>query len=418
MKVLIISSNVKQSNSVGKIATELSTFLNKNSVDTKIMYFSGSIDNENCIRIRPQLVSSIVYRTTQFSRYTFVKTPYAISKIKKMIKEYEPDVIHLVQPLIRFIDNKELFKAIGETGIPCVYSMIDENAYLGNCDNAYECEQFKNGCQYCNGENKDINSNVSKCWRWNKYGSRRVARNKEEGYKYIENICFVAPEWVVERAKASHMLGKKEFCIIDEYVNNEKVYYPRIIENNIIIAKYGIDIKKIIIVNVARYSNPRKGIKYFIELAKMLENNEKFLFVNIGYDGPSEDLPTNYLAVPFVSNQDELADFYSIADLAMITSLSDTMPNTSLEALSCGTPVCGFDITGIPYVADEPLGIYVEPRNVKQLAEVVTKTTKKSKDISDRCREYALKRYSPEVSGNKMLALYNNMLSHNKEEKR
>lgn len=410
MKVLIISSNVQQSNSVGKIATELSGFLNKNNVDTKIMYFSGDTEARNCIKIRPKIISSIVYRTTQFSRYTIVKTPYAINKIKKVIKEYKPDVIHLVQPLIRFIDNEGLFRVIGESNIPCVYSMIDENAYLGNCDNAYECEQFKKGCEYCKGENKEINKKVSKCWCWSKRGSIRVAHNKHKGYDLINKICFVAPEWVVERAKSSELLKNKKFYIVDEYVNNKDVYYPRNVKNSEILSKYKIDKTKIIILNVAKYSNPRKGIKYFIELAKMLENDDRYVFVNIGYDGPLENLPKNYIAVPFVSNQNELAKFYSLADLSMITSVSDTMPNTSLEALSCGTPVCGFNITGIPYVANEPLGIYVEPRNVEQLVDVVKSTTKKTIDISEECREYALDRYSPEVSGNKMLAIYKDML--------
>ena len=104
-----------------------------------------------------------------------------------------------------------------------------------------------------------------------------------------------------------------------------------------------------------------------------------------------------------------------MSDLAMITSLSDTMPNTSLEALSCGTPVCGFSITGIPYVADEPLGVFVEPRNVNQLADVVRKTAKKTDILSHQCREYALKRYSPIVSGNKMIEIYKEMIDNTKE---
>ena len=132
--------------------------------------------------------------------------------------------------------------------------------------------------------------------------------------------------------------------------------------------------------------------------------------MNIGYDGPQDNLPSNYKAIPFVANQDELAEFYSLADLAMITSLSDTMPNTSLEALSCGSPVCGFNITGVPYVADEPLGIFVEPRNVDALFEVVKNTEKKTLDISRKCREYALRRYSPEVSGKRMLNIYKDMI--------
>lgn len=408
MKVLIISSNIEQSNSVGKIATEMCQFINESGNESHILYFMGKSETiDHTTRIRNRYLSSFVYRITQFSEYRFVKSPLAIHSISNFIKNYKPDVIHLIQPLIRFIDNEGLLKLIGETGIPCVYTMIDENAYLGNCDNAYDCEQFIQGCERCEGVNKE-NNNTSKCWKWSKEGCRRVAVNKKKAYECIKNISFVAPQWVIERAESSALLKGKKFYIVDEYVNNIKVYYPRTTDE--LCKKYDIDINKVIITNVAKYSNPRKGVKYFVQLAKKFENNDKYLFVNIGYDGPQDSLPSNYKAIPFVANQNELAEFYSLADLAMITSLSDTMPNTSLEALSCGSPVCGFNITGVPYVADEPLGIFVEPRNVEALFEVVKNTEKKTLDISRKCREYALRRYSPEVSGKRMLNIYRDMI--------
>ena len=40
-----------------------------------------------------------------------------------------------------------------------------------------------------------------------------------------------------------------------------------------LLKKYGIDISKKIILNVAKYSNPRKGVHFFVELAKRMENN-------------------------------------------------------------------------------------------------------------------------------------------------
>ena len=61
-------------------------------------------------------------------------------------------------------------------------------------------------------------------------------------------------------------------------------------------------------------------------------------------------------------------------------------------------------------MADEPLRTFVEPRNVDALFEVVKKTEKKTLDISRKCREYALRRYSPEVSGKRMLNIYRDMI--------
>lgn len=89
------------------------------------------------------------------------------------------------------------------------------------------------------------------------------------------------------------------------------------------------------------------------------------------------------------------------------------MPNTCLEALSCGTPVLGFDISGIPFVADEPLGHFVEAANVKQLKEFITgqATERKTQETVMRCREYALRRYSPDTYYSKMKSIYSSVLS-------
>jgi glycosyltransferase involved in cell wall biosynthesis len=288
--------------------------------------------------------------------------------------------------------------------------MIDENAYLGDCDNAYDCQLFKEGCHNCKGQNFDINYQDFN-GRWTAEGCRNLAIAKEKGYSSISNICFVAPQWVVERAEQSYLLKGRKFYVVDEYVNNNDIFVPRPVEEEKWLS-LGIDTSKILILNVARFSNTRKGVRFYLDLARSMEDDDRYQFINVGFDGDRDEIPQNYVGIPFVSDQKELAEFYTLADLFMITSLSDTMPNACLEALSCGTPICGFDTTGIPYVAEYPLGQYVEPKNVEQLKQVVLSTNKKDEKMSKKCREYAMERFSPEVSGKNMLKIYNEMLTN------
>ena len=70
------------------------------------------------------------------------------------------------------------------------------------------------------------------------------------------------------------------------------------------------------------------------------------------------------------------------------------MPNVCLEALACGTPIIGFNISGIPYVASEKYGTFIEPRNTRMLAEIMDKFPKKSESRKQECRAYAIQRYS------------------------
>ena len=71
----------------------------------------------------------------------------------------------------------------------------------------------------------------------------------------------------------------------------------------------------------------------------------------------------------------------------------ETVANTCLEALSCGTPLLGFRICGIPYSADAPYGTFVAPEDVDGLAEAIRNTPPKTAERSAACRHYAESRY-------------------------
>lgn len=412
MRVLILTSTVSPKISIGNIATELDRFLTSSGHETAVL-FLDCLENprpEKYIRVKGTLLYKVYSYASSRSRYLFHCSPVTISRVHREILRFKPDIVQIIQPYVRYVDNQGLFRMLGKTGIPCVYTMIDESAYLGDCDNAYDCLTFQKGCQLCSGENYDkVHSDMYDLWTLQ--GCRRLSRTKERGYAAVSNICFVAPKWVVERAESSYLLHGRRFYAVDEYVNTHDVYIPSVASAEKWKA-IGMDPEKIIILNVNRFSNVRKGVRFFVELARMLEEDERYQFVNVGFDrdAAAEHLPRNYIPVSFVGDQKELAQYLSVADLLITTSLSDTMPNICLEALSCGTPVCGFRITGIPYVAEEPLGRFVEPGNVEQLKEVVLATGKKTAVMARACREYALKRYSPEVSGQKMVEIYQEMI--------
>ena len=50
---------------------------------------------------------------------------------------------------------------------------------------------------------------------------------------------------------------------------------------------------------------------------------------------------------------------YSCADLFVIPSLEDNLPNTIMESMACGTPCVGFEIGGIPEMIDHRVNGYV-----------------------------------------------------------
>jgi glycosyltransferase involved in cell wall biosynthesis len=52
--------------------------------------------------------------------------------------------------------------------------------------------------------------------------------------------------------------------------------------------------------------------------------------------------------------QDELGDWYRAADLTVLPSLSEGIPNVLLESLACGTPFLATDVGGVREICANP----------------------------------------------------------------
>ena len=134
-------------------------------------------------------------------------------------------------------------------------------------------------------------------------------------------------------------------------------------------------------------------------MARKFEGDSRFSFVHVGFDLPkgTVDLPSNYIPIGFLKDQEKLAQYYSLGDLFVFPSVLDTMPNACLEALASGTPLLCFNISGMPFIADNTVATFVAPRDVNAMADVVRHTNKKTQEIINACRNYALRRYDNQL---------------------
>jgi len=402
MKVLIINGSLHDG-STGKIAYGLSSMLRENGHEVIFLYgdYLDKSDNfsEICISTKSEQFVHKVYNCVTGYNSTFA--PFAMHRIEKILKKFRPDVIQLYNLHGYYLNIYKLFKLIKKYDIPTVYGMIDEHPYLGYCTYAYECEQFKEGCKNCELK---IQHGYMNFWVHNK--GRQTFLKKKKAYDSIVDIIYTGPGWVIDRARESALLKEKRLEILDEYIDTGKVFIPR--DASMLRSKLGISGDDIVVLNVARSDDKRKGVSYYIELAKSCEENLKF--INIGYNGDKEGLPDNFIPINYVKNQEELATYYSLADILICTSLADTMPNVCLDALSCGTPVCGFNVTGTPYVAEEPYGRFVDVGDIDALHKIILENGKKDKNLSEKCRDYAVKRYSGKAYYSKTIDIYNRLL--------
>jgi glycosyltransferase involved in cell wall biosynthesis len=119
-------------------------------------------------------------------------------------------------------------------------------------------------------------------------------------------------------------------------------------------------------------------------------------------------LPDNVTAVGRTENQHELAAYYSMADLFVITSKRETFPTVCIEALCCGTPVVGFIGGGTAETAPDGYGHFVPFGEAGQLEQAVRAVFKGELKLRSKaeCAEFGVSRYNKAAMAEEYLKIY------------
>ena len=103
----------------------------------------------------------------------------------------------------------------------------------------------------------------------------------------------------------------------------------------------------------------------------------------------------NVLLIKRTKDQNELARWYTMADLFLICSNMENFPTTCLEALACGTPIVGIDSGGTKETAPFPYGVFVEGKIDLLQKEILSQLS--IDFVRDEIREVAVQLYSKHV---------------------
>ena len=254
-------------------------------------------------------------------------------------EEYkEADIIHLHwinQGMIALSCLKQMIK----DGKKIVWTLHDEWPYLGICHYRGECQETE--CRKC----PLLPGNIA---------HKRYIK-KQELYKK-GNITFVGCSvWITQRAQQA--MPEAQVVHINNCIPHNIFRY---IDQQEARKKLGLPLdEKIILFCSQRLNDERKGYSYLQQaLEKLSTLNSQLSTVCIGKGGR------------YISSPEEMATMYAAADVFVIPSLQDNLPNTIAEAMSCGTPCVGFNVGGIPEMIDHQQNGYVAKyKDVTDLAE-------------------------------------------------
>lgn len=154
-----------------------------------------------------------------------------------------------------------------------------------------------------------------------------------------------------------------------------------------------------------------KGVKLIYECAERMPN---VLFVMVG-DGA---VKTNIKNCIFVGEKryENIPLWMSAADILILPSYSEGLPNVVMEALSCGTPAIVTDVGGCPEVVkDGETGFVVPVGDVEALINKIEYLVE-NEDLRERMgklgREDMIERYEQEKVISKLKDVYESLASN------
>lgn len=374
MRILIVSTS-ERTGGAAVAAERLMNALNNNGEKAKMMVRDKTTDSVTVVPLRSRRATKWhflwerlrIFLALRLSKKRLFEIDIAncgtdITRTKEFL---EADVVHL-----HWVNQGMLslggIKKITESGKGVVWTMHDMWPAVGICHYARGCEKFRSGCRCCpllpgGGDNGDL--------------SARVTRRKAAIYgKGV--VQFVAcSRWLESQAKQSALLADQYVTTIPNAIDTH-VFAPK--DKNEARRKAALPADKTVILFVSqRVTDPRKGISHFVEALNILlkrrpESADDTVVAVLGgrSDGVESLLPLPTVPLGYVSEPRRIADIYSAADVFVLPSLEDNLPNTIMEAMACGVPCVAFRVGGIPEMVDDGVNGYLaEPCNDAMLAE-------------------------------------------------
>lgn len=363
MKVMQINC-VYNTGSTGKIVHDIHNSLKENGIESIICYGRGKKTDETGVyKTSSEFLAKFNNVKSRFTGIQYNGSFIATRKLINIIKKTKPDVVHLHCINGFFVNIYTLVKFLKKNRIKTVVTHHGEFFYTGNCGHSYECEKWKKGCGSCPALKKSTNSylldKTALCWQ--------KMKSVFEGFDDLTSVA-VSP-WVQSRAEQSPIFKS---CKHTTVLNGLDTGVFKPCDFVKLKDKLGLKDEKIVLYVTASFSSSVKGGKYVLALAEKLKDENIKILVIDGSDDDN-DLPDNMINIGRVSNQKELAVYYSMADLSIITGKRETFSMPIAESMCCGTPVAGFKAGGPESITIPEYSEFVEYGDVDALEKSVRK---------------------------------------------
>lgn len=257
------------------------------------------------------------------------------------------------------------------SGAPIVWTLHDQGPFTGGCHYSAGCRGFEAQCRPCPQLRND---------RFGIPGS--VLAHKE--LLFPKDITVISPSnWLAQEARTSRVFRDNRVEVIPNGVDTE-VFAPSR-SGNALRDRTGISRQAtVILIGADDGREPRKGAHLFAEVLRTIAGDTKMRhamqvgnlqLLTFGKQGTDfTEAPIRVRDVGHVRDGSSLNAVYAAADLFVLPSLEDNLPNTVLESMSSGTPVIAFRVGGVPdMITHNQNGLLCRAFDIQEMAAEIVR---------------------------------------------
>jgi glycosyltransferase involved in cell wall biosynthesis len=348
--------------------------------------------NKVIARVRPQFGSLV--RKALRTRNPIIHSPaIAPSNWVKRINASDADVVHL-----HWVQGEMLSIAdIGRIKKPIVWTLHDMWAFCG-AEHYTEEFRWREGYRRDNRPAYESGFDLNR-WTWNR---------KRKHWQRPMHI--VTPStWLANCARESELMRDWPVSIVPNPIDTDR-WTP--IDRTTARSLLGLpaDGPLLLFGAMGGGRDPRKGFDLLLDaLAHLRAEQEDLHLVVFGQLAPREppDLgfPIHYTG--HLYDDLSLRALYSSADLLVVPSRQDNLPNTGVEANACGTPVVAFNVGGLPDIVEhQRTGYLAQAFETEDLAAGIRWVLAEGVSLRENARQRAVERFAYPVVGAQYRAVY------------
>ena len=280
--------------------------------------------------------------------------------IARRVTQLDPDMINLHWICHGYLQ----IETIPKLKKPLIWTLHDMWAFTGGCFYSGNCERYKASCGACPVLHSGRDYDLSR-WNW---------QRKAKSWKNLDLTVVTPSAWLAKCAKESSLFKNRRIEIIANGIDTH-VYIS--VDKKTARSILNLPQNKLLILFGAMnpFGDYRKGYHLLQPALQNLSKSGWGAKVEIAIFGASKPensmdlgLKTNYLG--YLNDDASMTLAYSAADVMVLPSIQENLPQTGVEAFACGTPCVAFDAGGVSDIIDhQKNGYLARAYEVEDLAQ-------------------------------------------------